>query len=133
VPPEYIDEDFTAFFKTNVISIIHLINLALPLIRAGNKKKVLVLSSSAADDELIRRYDDYNQPAYAVSKAAANSVVAKYSAAYADEGILFLTISPGVVDTGMPTGRLLASLDNLAMADGRDRSIYPARVYEAWS
>jgi NAD(P)-dependent dehydrogenase (short-subunit alcohol dehydrogenase family) len=37
---------------------------------------------------------------YAISKAAANLAIAMYSATYSKEGLLFMSISPGVVDTG---------------------------------
>lgn len=37
---------------------------------------------------------------YAASKAALNIVVAKFHAQYKKEGILFLSISPGIVDVG---------------------------------
>lgn len=37
---------------------------------------------------------------YSVSKAALNALVAKYHAQYADQGILFLAVCPGFVDTG---------------------------------
>lgn len=36
---------------------------------------------------------------YAASKAAVNMLVAKYNVAYGPKGILFMSISPGLVDT----------------------------------
>lgn len=38
---------------------------------------------------------------YSISKAAMNTAVAKYSAQYAADGVLFFSISPGVIDTGL--------------------------------
>jgi NAD(P)-dependent dehydrogenase (short-subunit alcohol dehydrogenase family) len=38
-------------------------------------------------------------PAYSVSKGALNVLVAKYSSVYASQGILFMSICPGMVDT----------------------------------
>ena len=38
--------------------------------------------------------------AYAVSKSGVNTLIAKYDARYRKDGILFLSISPGVVETG---------------------------------
>ena len=40
------------------------------------------------------------QPLYTISKAALNAAVAKFSAQYAKEGLLFFSISPGMVETG---------------------------------
>lgn len=37
---------------------------------------------------------------YSVGKAAANMVVTKFGAEYARQGVLFMSICPGVVDTG---------------------------------
>jgi NAD(P)-dependent dehydrogenase (short-subunit alcohol dehydrogenase family) len=36
---------------------------------------------------------------YTISKAALNALVAKYNVAYRSQGILFMSISPGFVDT----------------------------------
>lgn len=41
----------------------------------------------------------YTGAPYAASKAALNLLIAKFSASYADEGILFLSLCPGLVDT----------------------------------
>lgn len=53
-----------------------------------------------ADLDLINAYGVSAATPYTVSKAALNALVAKYNAAYGrSEGILFLGISPGVVNT----------------------------------
>jgi NAD(P)-dependent dehydrogenase (short-subunit alcohol dehydrogenase family) len=39
-------------------------------------------------------------PPYAMSKATLNMLMAKFNAAYAEEGILFMSLCPGMVDTG---------------------------------
>lgn len=49
-----------------------------------------------------------NEAPYSISKAAINMAVAKYNATYADEGILFIALSPGVVDSGGPQGQYKA-------------------------
>lgn len=38
-------------------------------------------------------------PSYSISKAGLNMAVAKFAAAYKDEGIIFLNVSPGLVKT----------------------------------
>ncbi|KAI4860586.1 NAD(P)-binding protein [Hypoxylon rubiginosum] len=97
--PELLEEDLNLNLKTNVIGNIHLINLFVPLIKKGKAKKVISITSGHADIDLVNNYDvDVTGP-YALGKAALNLAIAKYSAEYKKEGILFMSISPGVVDT----------------------------------
>ncbi|RYP83992.1 hypothetical protein DL769_001248 [Monosporascus sp. CRB-8-3] len=98
--PEAFEKDLLDSFNVNAVGNIHLFNVFLPLIRQGNAKKVIAISSGMADVELIRLYDVVISAPYAISKAALNTAVAKFSARYRNEGILFMSISPGVVDTG---------------------------------
>lgn len=86
--------------QTNIIGNIHLYNLFLPLVLKGNAKKVITLTSGHADLELINRYDVEVAALYSAFKAALNVIVAKYSAQYKKDGVLFVSISPGVVDVG---------------------------------
>lgn len=72
----------------------------MPLVLKGRVKKVVTLSSGVADIEPIAKYKFDNGAPYAVSKAAMNLIAAKFSAEYSDKGVLFLSISPGVIDTG---------------------------------
>lgn len=39
---------------------------------------------------------------YSISKAAMNIAVSRYSAEYASQGVLFLSVAPGIIDTGHP-------------------------------
>lgn len=98
--PVALEKEMVASYKTNVVGNIHLFNLFLPLILKGQKKKVVFLSTGMADIELIRKFDVRIGGTYAANKAAANAVVAKYSAEYGKHGVLFISISPGFVDTG---------------------------------
>jgi len=86
--------------KTNVVGNVHLFNLFLPLILKGQQKKVIYISSGHADLDLISKYEVEQAGIYSVGKAATNTVVAKFGAEYAKDGVLFMSISPGVVDTG---------------------------------
>lgn len=97
--PEQLEEHMLNSFKTNVVGIVHLYNLFLPLIKKGNAKKVIAISSGHADIDLVTEYDLDVSPPYAISKIGLNLAVAKFSAEYKSEGILFMSISPGVVDT----------------------------------
>lgn len=85
---------------TNVIGNMHLINLFLPLILKGKAKKVLAITTGMADTDFINQFDIQVGPLYATSKAALNVIIAKFNAQYKKDGVLFLGVSPGVVDTG---------------------------------
>lgn len=74
--------------------------MSLPLIRKGSLKKLLFISSGMGDIDLVAQYNVYEAGPYAISKAALNMAVAKYHAKHREECILFLAISPGVVDSG---------------------------------
>lgn len=65
-----------------------------------------------ADPDLVSKYEIEISGPYAVGKAAANMVVTKFGAEYAKDGVLFMSICPGVVDTGHfdPTKRKLLNL-----------------------
>lgn len=98
--PAALEEELMAGCKTNIVGTVHLFNLFLPLILKGQQKKVIAISSGHADLDLISKYEIEVTGPYAVGKAATNVVVAKFGAEYAKDGVLFMSISPGFVDTG---------------------------------
>ncbi|KEY70107.1 hypothetical protein S7711_08637 [Stachybotrys chartarum IBT 7711] len=102
--PDELEEDLLATFKTNVVSQIHLINLFMPLVLGGTAKKVVALSTGLADFEATRTWNLAAGAPYAISKAALVMAVAKFSARYAEQGVLFLSVTPGVVMTGQFDG-----------------------------
>lgn len=83
----------------NVLGVIYTINTFLPLIRKGTAKKVLTLSSGQGDLDFALQVGIPNAVPYSVSKAAVNMVVVKYAVRFKPEGIVFLSISPGWVNT----------------------------------
>ncbi|WYZ45024.1 hypothetical protein EsH8_VIII_000340 [Colletotrichum jinshuiense] len=98
--PKELEEDLLKSFKINVVGVIHLFNLYLPLILKGDVKKVIAISSGMADTDLVNQYHiDVGAP-YSISKGAMNVAVSKFNAQYAKDGVLFLGICPGIVDTG---------------------------------
>ncbi|WYZ35708.1 hypothetical protein EsH8_X_000355 [Colletotrichum jinshuiense] len=98
--PQKLEEELLECFKVNVVGNVHLFNLYLPLILKGDVKKVITISSGMADIDLINQYRiDVSAP-YSISKGAVNVAVSKFHARYAEDGILFLGVSPGLVDTG---------------------------------
>ncbi|KAB5547358.1 hypothetical protein GE09DRAFT_208997 [Coniochaeta sp. 2T2.1] len=90
-------------FKINALGNIHLFSHFVPLIQKGNLKKVVALSTGQADIDFINESGMLIQAPYSMSKIALNLAVAKYHVQYASEGILFMAISPGLVDTGLPS------------------------------
>ncbi|KAK2011565.1 short chain dehydrogenase [Colletotrichum eremochloae] len=73
--PEGIDAVGSELWQTNVVGNIHLFHLFLPLVLKGKVKKT-------------------------ASKAAVNAIVSRFSAQYKKDGVLFLSISPGLVEVG---------------------------------
>ncbi|UKZ78450.1 hypothetical protein TrVFT333_006190 [Trichoderma virens FT-333] len=98
--PKELEEDLFKSFKVNVIANVHLFNLYMPLILAGNIKKVIALSTGMADLDSTNKFELQVAPGYAISKAAMNTAIGKFHAQYKKDGVLFMSISPGVVDTG---------------------------------
>ncbi|KAK3938299.1 hypothetical protein QBC46DRAFT_390633 [Diplogelasinospora grovesii] len=97
---EEVDAGAAETFQTNVTGQLHLFNLFVPLIKKGKAKKVIAISSGVGDIDLTNQCEIDVGPIYAASKAALNIIVAKFNAEYKKEGILFLSISPGLVEVG---------------------------------
>lgn len=86
-----------------------------PLIQKGHLKKIVAISSGMGDIDFTVEANVLFQAPYSISKAALNMAIAKFHVQYRKEGILFMGISPGVVDTGV-----------YAHFDGKCLSSYPA-------
>ncbi|KAK1999874.1 short-chain dehydrogenase [Colletotrichum falcatum] len=98
--PQQLEEDLLYSFKVNAIGNVHLFNSYMPLILKGDAKKVITISSGMADIDLINQYRAYFSAPYSISKGAVNIAISKFHAQYAGDGVLFMGISPGWVDTG---------------------------------
>ncbi|KAM7183489.1 hypothetical protein V8F20_012608 [Naviculisporaceae sp. PSN 640] len=99
--PELIDQVANECFQTNVTGNVHLFNVFLPLVKKSPTKKVIALSTGLADLDLTNAVDIKVGSLYAASKAALNIVIAKFAVQYSKkDGVLFLALSPGVVDVG---------------------------------
>lgn len=84
---------------TNVYAVLSTIYAFLPLLRQGSLKKVLAISSGQADIAFINETKLPFTVDYAISKAGLNILMAKLQHAYAQEGILFMSVCPGMVET----------------------------------
>lgn len=98
--PDEIDKVSQDCNQTNVVGNIHLFNLFLPLVKKAPTKKIVAISTGLADLDLTNNCDVDIGALYAASKAALNVIVAKFNAQYKKEGILFFSISPGLVEVG---------------------------------
>ncbi|KAJ4329301.1 hypothetical protein N0V84_000196 [Fusarium piperis] len=98
--PALLEKDIIDSVKVNVIGNVHLFNLYTPLVLKGQAKKVIAVSSGMSDVEFIRQFEIEPAAPYAVSKAGVNVIVAKFAARYAKDGVLFMSICPGSVNTG---------------------------------
>lgn len=92
-------DDFMTSFKTNTVGPILATNAFLPLIRKGTLKKVLSLSSAAADPAFIAKAEEASAPSYCITKTGIEMVMLTYALEYKREGVVFLAISPGIVNT----------------------------------
>ncbi|KAI0088542.1 hypothetical protein BDY19DRAFT_169452 [Irpex rosettiformis] len=97
--PEILENDLVLYFRTNAVGLINTINAFLPLLRAGTTKKCLAISSSLGSPKQTNANDFSTFPGYGMSKAALNLAMAKYASRFRDEGLVFLTINPGLVKT----------------------------------
>ncbi|KAL6802611.1 NAD(P)-binding protein [Trichoderma sp. SZMC 28013] len=111
---EKLNRDLADCLNINLIGNIHLFNLFIPLVLRSNIKKVVTISSGHADLDLVTKYEISTSAPYTISKAAMNAAVAKYSAQYSSQGVLFMSISPGVVDTGHTDNLTPDQLQSLA-------------------
>lgn len=123
---EEIETKFLKSFRVNVVGVVHTINVFLPLIKAGKTKKIITISSGAGDLDGVPLMGAFATP-YSVSKAAVNLAIGKYAVKYKEEGIIFLSISPGMVDTTAtalepPSEELLKEFGTVV---GNIQKIYP--------
>jgi len=98
--PKELEDDLNRSLQANIVGQIHLFNLFLPLVLKGKTKKVIHVSTAFADVEFTAQHDIENAPLYSISKAAMNLAVAKYSAVYKKDGVLFISVAPGSVEVG---------------------------------
>ncbi|KAF7166583.1 hypothetical protein CNMCM5623_000178 [Aspergillus felis] len=98
--PEELDAVSSQLWQTNVVGNIHLFHLFLPLVLKGKVKKVITISTGVADLDLTNDLEIDVGALYAASKAAMNIIVAKFNVQYKKDGVLFMGISPGLVEVG---------------------------------
>nr|A0A455LLX2.1 RecName: Full=Short-chain dehydrogenase/reductase atnB; AltName: Full=Arthripenoid biosynthesis cluster protein B [Arthrinium sp.]AYO60875.1 carbonyl reductase AtnB [Arthrinium sp.] len=92
-------EEIDACMNVNLLGAINSINCFLPLIRNGELKKIIYITSPSGDAEFTRKCGVTVTVGYSITKAAMNLVMSKYAAELKGEGIKTLSLSPGWVDT----------------------------------
>lgn len=97
---EALDNNLNTCFQTNVIGNIHLFNIFLSLIKSGQTKKIVTISTGMADIDVTVDLELVTGAAYSISKAAMNMAIAKFHAEFKPEGIIFMGVCPGIVNTG---------------------------------
>lgn len=86
--------------KVNVLGVVFTINAFLHLVRKSNIKKIIAISTGLADRTVIEKSNLLSfSMTYSSMKAALNMVVTKFAVELKSEGIIFLALSPGLVDT----------------------------------
>lgn len=92
-------------FRTNVSSVQAMTSVLLPLLKRGNTKKVINISTSMGSIALVKNYAFAPTHAYKITKAALNMLNAQYAMDFADQGFTFLAVSPGWLKTDMGSER----------------------------
>ncbi|KDQ20848.1 hypothetical protein BOTBODRAFT_101020 [Botryobasidium botryosum FD-172 SS1] len=102
-------------FRVNTTGPILTTNAFLPLIQKSKLKKAIVISSAAGDVDFILAASFPYGTEYAISKAAVNVAYAKYAVQFKEEGVLFASISPGMVNTSVkpPTPEDIAMVQTI--------------------
>ena len=83
----------------NVAGTLFAVNAFVPLVKESSIKKVVVISTGHADPQSVAVAKIKDAIPYALSKIAVNLLVKKLAIEYEGDGIAFLALSPGFVDT----------------------------------
>lgn len=111
---ELTDDDWHSQWELNVMAPMRLMRAAAPRMGAGGYGRIVNVSSSSG------KRPSQNNVAYSVTKAAELSLSRAFADAYASQGVLINSVTPGVVASGLWTapGGLA---DQLAQARGTTR------------
>ncbi|KAI0646772.1 NAD-P-binding protein [Trametes meyenii] len=94
-----LDKDFLDAFKINALGVLHSISAFLPLLRAGEAKKIIVMGSEGGHPAFVSKVKVSVMAAYGMTKAAGEMATLKWAMTLKDEGFTVVTMNPGVVDT----------------------------------
>nr|VWO95393.1 Dipeptidyl peptidase IV [Ganoderma boninense] len=101
---EELDTALISAYKVNTLGPIHAITAFLPLLRAADTKKIIVIGSGAGDPKSTLVIRIPHMVAYGMTKAAALLATTKFAVKLQDEGFVVVTLSPGMVDCSATAG-----------------------------
>ncbi|KAF3402003.1 hypothetical protein F1880_009925 [Penicillium rolfsii] len=90
---------------TNVTSVHNVTRAFLPLLRKGEKKVVVNITSTLGSIAKAEVYKGSLTPAYKISKAALNMLTVQYAMQCEAEGFTFIAVSPGWLRTDLGSSR----------------------------
>ncbi|PVI01304.1 NAD(P)-binding protein [Periconia macrospinosa] len=96
---DYFLSEFQKAMHTNVAGVLFAVNAFVPLLKKSAIKKVVALSSGLGVPDLLVSSNFSTAIPYTTSKAALHILIAELAVEYKEEGIKFLSLSPGVVST----------------------------------
>ncbi|KAJ8495268.1 hypothetical protein ONZ51_g1818 [Trametes cubensis] len=94
-----LDADFIDSFKINALGVVHSIAAFVPLLRVGDAKRIVVISTGGADPQTVFHAGIGDMAAYGITKAAAVMVATKWANKLKDDGFVVVSLAPGLVDT----------------------------------
>ena len=74
-------------------------NAFIPLLRKGEMKKCIVMSTTSGSPKVVREIGITQFAGYSISKASLNLAVAKFAGRFKEEGLIFVSVIPGMVKT----------------------------------
>ncbi|KAH7394637.1 short-chain dehydrogenase/reductase SDR [Pyrenochaeta sp. MPI-SDFR-AT-0127] len=104
--------DLDKVFKINVGGVNSVIHAFLPLLRKGDVKKIINVSTTLGSIAMSSIYRQQPTPAYKISKAALNMLTVQYALDLEDAGFTVLAICPGWVRTDLGTDAAHLSVDD---------------------
>ncbi|PYH54877.1 SDR family oxidoreductase [Aspergillus niger CBS 101883] len=94
-------DDLEDTLRVNVGGVHLVTREFLPLLRNGNKKRIVNISTSVGSIQLQPTYRAMPTPSYKISKAALNMLTVLYSQELEAEGFTVFCVSPGWLKTDM--------------------------------
>ena len=98
--------------------MIHSISAFVPLLRAGDAKRIVVISTGGADPQTVFHAGIGDMVAYGTTKAAAVMIATKWATKLKDDGFVVVSLTPGLVDTTATmgeTGKMTIILSHSSM------------------
>ncbi|KAJ5110536.1 hypothetical protein N7532_001071 [Penicillium argentinense] len=98
-------DNLNQIFNLNVTGVHEVTRAFLPLLRRGQKKTVVNISTTLGSIARAQEYAQSPTPAYKITKAALNMLTVQYAQSFASEGLTFLAVSPGWLRTDLGSQR----------------------------